>query len=140
VAQWSNGSLNVAGVERRPGSRQGQAGWLTVLFSTDPAYCGRADVGLSGGIITLSLQKACACGVYPTRQAVVRHEFGHAMGYFHTDSPQDVMYRVANQCDTPLSAREAYHAAVAYTRPVGNQDPDTDPTSAVSLAPMRVVQ
>jgi hypothetical protein len=51
----------------------------------------------------------------------------------------DAMYGKANNvCDAPLSARERYHAAIAYARPVGNVDPDTDPAGTVNLAPMTV--
>jgi hypothetical protein len=41
-------------------------------------------------------------------------------------------------CDKPISARELYHARIAYSRPVGNVDPDTDPVGTVTLAPLRV--
>jgi hypothetical protein len=43
-----------------------------------------------------------------------------------------------SQGDDVPTARELYHAALAYKRPVGNRDPDSDPTSAVTLAPMIV--
>jgi|RhiMetdeSRZDD1v2_1073273.scaffolds.fasta_scaffold19018_6 hypothetical protein len=36
-------------------------------------------------------------------------------------------------------ARERAHAAIAYARPVGNTDPDTDPSGAFSIAPTRVI-
>ena len=41
-------------------------------------------------------------------------------------------------CDAPLSARELAHAAIAYARPIGNVDPDTDPAGTVNLAPLTV--
>jgi hypothetical protein len=141
VPQWTNNTLQIATVERGPDSRVGVAGWLTVLFSEDPRYCGLSDIGRSGGTITFYPKTAtCGCDGSAIRARTIRHEFGHAMGFYHTDNPTDAMYRVASQCDMPLSARERYHAAIAYTRPVGNQDPDTDPTSSVSMAPMQKVQ
>ncbi len=70
---------------------------------------------------------------------IVRHELVHAFGFWHTDNVNDAMYGKANNvCDAPLSARERYHAAIAYARPVGNVDPDADPAGIVSLAPMTV--
>jgi len=45
---------------------------------------------------------------------------------------------VLSQGDDLPTARELYHAALGYKRPVGNRDPDTDPTSAVTLAPLVV--
>lgn len=141
VAEWSSGKLGVATVERGPGSRVGQAGWLTVLFSQEVGHCGVADVGLSGGSITFYPQTVnCGCAGYQVRPTAVRHEVGHAMGMYHTADIADVMYPVANQCDIPITGRERYHAAIVYSRPVGNQDPDADPVGGVSLSPMRKAQ
>jgi hypothetical protein len=141
VSDWSAGTLSVVVVERGPASRQGQPGWLTVLFGTDTQYCGLSDVGRDGGTVTFYPRTPnCGCNGYSLRPKTIRHEVGHAMGYWHTSSPTDVMYRTTSTCDLALSDRERYHAAIAYSRPVGNADPDADPSGAVNLAPMRVVQ
>jgi hypothetical protein len=42
-------------------------------------------------------------------------------------------------CDLEPSARERLHAAIAYSRPVGNVDPDTDPLTVVSLQSLQAV-
>jgi hypothetical protein len=141
IPQWTNHQYAVGAVERGDQSRAGQDGWLTVLFAPDTAHCGLSDVGRSGGTVTFYPKALnCGCGGFAIRPTAIRHEFGHALGYYHTDSVNDLMYRQATQCDTGLSSREAYHASIAYNRPVGNSDPDQDPLSAVSLAPMRVIQ
>jgi hypothetical protein len=45
------------------------------------------------------------------------------MGYQHTDGEADLMVGVYQPvCEKPLSAREVYHAGVAYGRPVGSLD------------------
>ncbi|MFN0314744.1 MAG: hypothetical protein ACKVQA_06890 [Burkholderiales bacterium] len=46
-------------------------------------------------------------------KTVVRHELMHAMGFSHTDDPQEVMYPELRFCDRLPSAREIYHARVA---------------------------
>ena len=62
------------------------------------------------------------------------------MGFWHTDSPTDLMYGTSGTCDVQPSARERAAAAIAYSRPAGNMDPDTDPWGLVSIEPMRLVQ
>ena len=76
-----------------------------------------------------------------TSVSLVRHELGHALGYWHTDAPTDVMSAVTwiSNVQQP-SARERAHAAIAYARPVGNTDPDTDPSGTISIAPSRIIQ
>lgn len=137
--RWTNG-LTVASVERGAGTPHvGQAGWITVAWSPDTARCGEADVGLEGGTITLFPKRTtCACEGFGIARVVVRHEFGHAAGFYHTDGAADLMAPSGWGCDAMPSARELAHAAIAYARPVGNLDPDADPSSAVTLAPMRV--
>ena len=143
---WTAGQLSVASVERGTGTKVGVPGWITVRFAPptiNAKICGQAQVGVSGGAIDLysntpGIECRCA-GLSDIRPLTVRHELGHALGFFHTDSASDVMagFGVAG-CDALPSARERYHAAIAYRRPVGNMEPDADPTSAIALAPMSV--
>lgn len=145
VPQWTSGRLTVAILERGTGTREGNFGWLTVVWQAeaDPTACGRANVGLSGGVVDLYYKtgQGCSCGALPLRPRTVRHEIGHAMGFWHTDSTADLMSAAGVAgCDQPLSARELFHSKIAYTRPVGNVEPDTDPRGTVNLAPSRMVR
>ena len=147
IPEWTSGKLGVPVVERGTASREGQSGWITIKFPADAATtsCGRAQVGFEGGWIELSYHVPvsgpinCRVTGVVIAPLVVRHELGHALGFWHTDSAKDVMWSGAwsNPGLTP-SARELVAAAIAYRRPVGNADPDTDPSSVVSLAPMSV--
>lgn len=132
-----------AQITRGAETRVGQAGWLTVVYKVaNSGFCGQSDVAVEGGTIDLfyKIGGSCRCaGVSEIRPRTVRHELGHAMGFYHTDSAGDVMSGLSvNGCDAQPSARELAAAAVAYSRPVGNLDPDTDPSGAVNLSPMRV--
>jgi hypothetical protein len=142
VPKWTNGTLTVGTFEKGTLSPHlGQLGWLTVQFEpNDPGRpaCGQSHIALEGGIVALWTTPQCACSGLSVAQTTVRHELGHALGFFHTDQPSDVMFPFLGQCDLPISSRELAAAAVAYRRPVGNTEPDNDPLGAVNLLPILV--
>jgi hypothetical protein len=51
-------------------------------------------------------------------------------GYTRESIPRRNAHRVAT--------RERYHAAIAYSRPVGNRDPDDDSSTATILSLPRI--
>lgn len=120
TAQWTGGAFGVAGLERGTGSRAGQAGWITVQWSTS-GVCGSTSlVGAEGTVITMNARRPeCTCG-----PLVAKHELGHALGYYHTDRETDLMaVTFQGVCDKTLSDREVFHAKVAYSQPIGSFDP-----------------
>ena len=117
---WSGETFGIAEVARGAGTREKVPGWITVKWraATSDDRCGRSTVGVAGGYIEFNLSPSCRCGrpsgVYPR---LIRHELGHAMGYYHTDSLADAMYGQAippNACDALPSDRERRHAKFAY--------------------------
>jgi hypothetical protein len=142
VPQWTSGKLGIPDVERGTGTREGQSGWITIKFpaaaSTDT--CGRAQIAADGGWIEFSYHLpvsasiVCRAGGSLIARRVVRHEMGHALGFWHTGSPNDVMWGGTwTSSELMPSARELTAAAVVYSRPPGNVDPDSDPAGAVKL-------
>ena len=146
IPMWTAGTLKAFTIERGTEERVGWDAWITVRWPSvagPEGICGSADVGRPGGEIRLYYKSNCSCPSGPqVRPRTVRHEVGHAMGFWHTDSPTDLMAGIGVAgCDQRPSPRELAHAAIAYHRPVGNLDPDTDPDSvpSVSVSPVRDV-
>lgn len=118
------GVFGLAGLEQGTETRQGQPGWITVRWSDQvTTFCGTAPY--AGDVITLYPKTPnCGCVGGPlVRLRAVKHELGHALGFYHTDSPDDLMFITSATCDKDPSPREVYHASVAYARPVGSMEP-----------------
>jgi hypothetical protein len=130
IVDWSGGTFLQPIVERGTDSRESVSGWQTVKWDSDAngQHCGMADIAREGGVITFwPRTPGCRCAGQPSiAPPVVRHEVGHMMGFFHSSNQSDLMYPFAVDCRHEITARERRHAAIAYQRPIGNVDPDTD--------------
>jgi hypothetical protein len=142
VPLYTHGRFGLAGIEQGTDTRAGRAGWITVEWTRDASqFCGSSHVGQEGGTITLTYdQPGCACGSQKIRPRTVKHEFGHAMGLWHTGQSVDLMSGIGvNECDRNMTARELQYLDYLYRRPVGNTDPDDDPANAARLESVRIV-
>ena len=123
VRIWSGDTFGVAEVARGAGTREKTPGWITVKWrrSVTDDRCGRSTTGIDGGFIEFNLLPSCSCGMASgVYSRLIRHELGHAMGFYHTDSLADVMYGQAipaDACDALPSDRERRHAKFAYGAP-----------------------
>jgi hypothetical protein len=139
---YTNGRFGVAGFEQGTDTKVGQAGWITVQWTRDGTqFCGRAHVGQEGGYVELVYdQPGCRCGSQKITPLIVKHEFGHSMGMWHSRQNGELMAGIGTpDCDRNMTARELRYLDYIYRRPVGNTDPDNDPASARVLAPVRVI-
>jgi hypothetical protein len=138
-------------IESGTDSRLSVAGWVNVEATggdLDNA-CGRGGLrsatGSSrnpyAGVITLRLgASGCRCrtdfGVAP---GVVAHELGHSFGLGHITASTGIM-RSALFCDASdvspsvvFVGDERFHSELRYSRPIGNADPDKDPSLLPAL-------
>lgn len=138
VRDWTGGRLSVTTLETGVTTRDRRPGWITVDITRnyDADFCGRALVGATDGWIEL-VDDRCHCGSVKISGAVVAHEVGHALGFWHTESPDDVMYPYNPGHCPPgiLSGDERYHSALAYSRTRMNLDPDADPPAGALMRP-----
>lgn len=121
TSAMTGGRFGLEGLERGTETREGQRGWLTVRWPLSTDQCGRV-IGQDGGVIEINYRLDARCA----SAGVVAHELGHAMGFYHTPNPTDLMHS-SFAFGRVLSERERRHMAYAYARPNGNLDPDTDP-------------
>ncbi len=138
VQSWTGGKYSAVQIDQGVEARPAATGWINVLFKRDPksTLCGQARVAGNPGQITL-WDDRCSCGSIKVPAAVVVHEMGHAMGFWHVADRHSVMYPTDDgSCETgQLSTNEQFHSALAYTRSPGNVDPDSEPTSTLFSLP-----
>jgi len=137
VTTFTGGRLSAAALETGTDTRAAAPGWIMVNIRRDPnerSVCGFAAIGANPGSITLN-NDVCSCGSNKIPGALVLHEVGHALGFFHVPDRNSVMYPfLPGNCPSgTLSPAEQYHAGIAYSRPRGNLDPDNDPSTTYSI-------
>lgn len=129
VPDLTGGRFPVATIETGPGERPARDGWVNVIFQqvlSSPTAVGQATVGGNQGTMWIRATGRSVCG---PPGPVAAHEILHTMGYWHTATvPSSVSFTPGNWCDgTGRPSVTLHHAAIMYSRPPGNVDPDADP-------------
>jgi hypothetical protein len=129
VTQVSDGRLSAQRIETGTETRPQIAGWINIEYTTAISSCGLGSVG--GNLARIN--PICSDLTF-----VGLHEVTHVLGFWHHTQFGGLMSRVGP--DTRLrglSAIEAFHTKIAFSRPRGNTDPDNDPSSAHLLGTSR---
>jgi len=135
VPMMTGNRFTLTTIESGTDSRPERAGWIVVDIVREPGTtCGRSFVGAVSGHIWLNAGADCAINGDPVPAIVMRHELGHALGFWHIDVPNSLMYFQANRGPGLPTDLEKYHAAIAYSRSAGNRDPDIDALTAAPLS------
>ena len=142
VPMMTGNRYQLATVETGLETRPERAGWIVVDIINDKSdeSCGRAYIGAVSGHIWLNVassDQGCTFGTDVISQGVMRHEMSHALGFWHIDVPNSLMYYRTNRGAGLPTDLERYHAGIAYSRQAGNRDPDIDDPRATPLSDNR---
>lgn len=133
VYEFSGQTMGVVSFESGTELRPNANGWIVIeLIADASANCGRATIGASAGHVWLNTVDRCRRdGTIISGPAVLAHEIGHTMGFWHVATG---LMSTPTAPTAAITALERYHASIAYHRPIGNKDVDVDGSTSISAA------
>ena len=121
IPQLTGGKFVAGVIESGSTERPLTPGWINVVFdhSGNNAY-----LGANPGRVQLGGDHTC-------NYIAITHEFGHAMGYWHTGRSNTIMGTTPGYChEADFTPLELKVAKAMYARANGNREPDRDPDSS----------
>jgi hypothetical protein len=117
VPQWTGGMLQAGIIESGPTRRPSTKGWINVEYGRSGNW---SRLGEDPGQVQLGSEGTC-------QSLAIFHEFGHALGYWHSSVRPSIMGGGPGRCELyDLTPNEALIARVMYSRAPGNVEPDKD--------------
>jgi hypothetical protein len=117
VPQWSAGTLEAGIIESGPEARPQTKGWINVEYGKSGNW---SLLGEDPGMVQFGSEGTC-------QSLAILHEFGHALGYWHTATKNSIMGGILGSCTLwNLGPNEAAIARSMYARPPGNLEDDKD--------------
>ena len=115
IPQLSGFTLQAGVIETGSEYRAPAPGWITLHFDHSGNW---GTLGADPGAVQLGSDHTC-------NQIAVTHEFGHAMGYWHTGMADTIMGRTLGYCgDADFTPNELRVAKAMYARAPSNFLPD----------------
>ena len=139
VPELSGGKFQMAAFETGEETRPAQDGWVLVTFHQQlGAAFGRSSVGGNSGTIDIRYGITSSPTTNPTNCvtpeiSIADHEITHTMGYWHTQNVLTDSFSGTGCPGAPRPEHVRFHAALVYSRPPGNKDPDVDAAPATGL-------
>jgi hypothetical protein len=117
IPQWTAGKLHAGSIVTGEVSRALTKGWINVEFGRSGNW---SRLGEDPGQVQFGSEGTCiSFGIV--------HEFGHALGYWHSSVKPSMMGGGPTSCVLyDLTPEEALIARVMYSREPGNLEPDKD--------------
>jgi hypothetical protein len=117
VPQWTAGTLEAGVIEFGPEARPLTKGWINVDFGKSGNW---SLLGEDPGMVQFGSEGTC-------QSLAILHEFGHALGYWHTATKNSILGGILGSCTLwNLGPNEAAIARVMYAREPGNLEEDKD--------------
>ena len=108
-------------------------GWIRIAaMQSNANFCGGASLGAIRGSIDINVPLIAERGECGLLTSVLKHEIGHAMGFFHVRDRSQLMGQRRFSGIRDFSDREKYHAQLAYE--LGRGTPYSETSTAAMTA------